>query len=82
MSFPSNNFRLWSMYKFLMQIHKAKRDYYVDGTSKLTDYEYDCMERSFKTLHSTRRYKLYVKVGYIDGMYEKYKTKFEQINRR
>ena len=65
-----------------MQLHKAKKEYYSNGNSKMTDADYDRLESSFILLHSRKRYDLYVGVGYTENAYEKYKSKFEQINTR
>ena len=37
MSWMDDDHRLWSQYKFTIQLLQAKKDYYTSGTSKLTD---------------------------------------------
>lgn len=82
MSWANEDHRLWSLYRFLMIIHRSKRDYYRKGTSRLSDNEYDAMERSFLTLHGKKRLDLYLGVGYTEGNFEKFRDKYEQINIR
>ena len=52
MAWLDSEHKLWSQYRFLTQLLKAKKDYYTDGTSKLTDKQYDSLEYSFIVLHS------------------------------
>lgn len=80
MSWMDEDHRLWSQYRFITQLLKAKRDYYKSGTSKLTDHQYDSLEDSFILLHGRSLYDNVVGVGYIEGSLEKYEDKLKELN--
>ena len=69
----------WSKYRFITQIYAAKKDYYNNGSSKLTDPQYDALERSFVAIHGKEVYDKYILVGYEEGRYEEFKKKLDQI---
>lgn len=80
MAWMDENHRLWSQYRFMTQLLKAKKDYYTNGTSKLTDQQYDSLESSFIVLHGRELYDEVVGVGYIEGSLEKYQKKLKELN--
>lgn len=73
--------RLWSQYKFITQLLRAKKDYYKTGTSKLSDSQYDSLENSFIVLHGRTLYDKVVGVGYVDGSLEEYESKLKVLNK-
>tara|TARA_R110000737_G_scaffold272599_1_gene279579 strand:+ start:734 stop:1006 length:273 start_codon:yes stop_codon:yes gene_type:complete len=82
MAWLDSEHKLWSQYRFLTQLLKAKKDYYTDGTSKLTDKQYDSLEYSFIVLHGREIYDEIVGVGYVEGSLEKYKKKLKELNNK
>ena len=82
MAWNDDTQRLWSKYRFLTQLLKAKEDYYTTGTSKLTDQQYDHIESSFIVLHGREAYDEIIAVGYQKGLLEEYIKKFKYINTR
>lgn len=82
MSWENDEHKLWSRYRFITQLLKAKKDYYTDGTSKLTDAQYDSLESTFIVLHGREIYDKVVGVGYIEGSLEKYKKLLKDLNKK
>ena len=80
MAFNNETDRLWSQYRFMVQLLKAKKDYYKTGTSKLTDQQYDSLESSFIVLHGRALYDSILGVGYNEGSLEIYKKKLKELN--
>lgn len=80
MSWIDEEHRLWSQYRFITQLLRAKKDYYNTGTSKLTDSEYDSLENSFIVLHGREIYDKVVGVGYREGSLEEYENKLKELN--
>jgi hypothetical protein len=77
----NDNHKLWSRYRFITQLLKAKEDYYTNGTSKLTDSQYDKLESTFIVLHGREIYDEVVGVGYTKGSYKKYVKKLKELNK-
>lgn len=80
MGWMNDEHKLWSRYRFLTQLLKAKKDYYTDGTSKLTDQQYDSLESTFIVLHGREIYDEVVGVGYVQGSLEKYTKLLKELN--
>ena len=56
--------RMVCKYGLLNKIYEAKKAYYGDGSSKMTDAEYDALESSFVNIFSKELLQQYTCVGY------------------
>lgn len=54
----------YSKWALMDKIYEAKKYYYGSGSSKISDNEYDALERSFKAIHGEEVFKELYCVGY------------------
>lgn len=54
----------YSFWRLFDKLYNAKRDYYTQGRSKLTDQAYDYLEESIKAIHGEESFQEWNCVGY------------------
>ena len=74
----------YSLFALMDKLYEAKRSYYSDGSSKLSDAEYDAIENSFKAVHGVELYDHYICVGYDKEKHKEIlelKNKYDKLSR-
>ena len=66
-----------SKFALLCKMYEAKRLYY-EGRSKLTDPEYDALERSIKAVHGKNTFDDWYCVGYDKDKHKKIKRQLQE----
>jgi len=75
----NNEYSKWAL---LDRMYEAKRSYYGDGKSSLTDQEYDALERSIIAIHGEQLLKDWYCVGYDSDTHNKIKENLNAITKK